>query len=204
MCQSRSFFSQSSNDVTIPQERDRLLAVAEEAQRKEISINRSIESLLSELEGEQKLADSSIKNANDLTEKINVFSPKIAHLSTLDDELKECTGLMDIPRIPTWKGVQEREDVEAVNTLALGRNVLMSFHTRGLVHHKEHESDLLIDRNWSHYASIHDYQARIARHLQIDLSKDSQKRDALYLMSDMPKAKKSKTSDDRKEGGAAN
>jgi hypothetical protein len=41
--------------------------------------------------------------------------------------------------------------------------------------------------------------------LQIDLSKDSKKRDALYLMSDMPAAaKKSKTSHDGEEGGAAN
>jgi hypothetical protein len=87
LCQSRSFFSQSSNDVTIPQERDRLLTVADEAHRKQVSINRSIEALLNDLEGSNNLAASSTKSANDLTEKINAFSPKIAHLSTLDDEL---------------------------------------------------------------------------------------------------------------------
>jgi hypothetical protein len=137
------------------------------------------------LEGDKNLATTSYKNAMELTETIDTFSPKIAHLTTFNFELNTCKELLDLPHISTTGGVQKAvaietaEDVRSINTLALGRKVIISFHTRGLLHHKEHEKDLPVERMRAKYDGVYAYQASIARHLQIDMSVDSGKRDAL-------------------------
>jgi hypothetical protein len=110
-------------------------------------------------------------------------------LSTLHEDLEVNKEVMDLPGLPIYDdvtstlGILEQEDVMAVTTICMGKSVIFSFHTRGLIWCVGHPG-VVLDRNFGHYNGIEDYPRAIAGNLWIDMSVDSKKRAALSLMDD--------------------
>lgn len=178
-----------------------LLKAADDADNKQLDLDREIEALMEKKQSEKLSASGNREQAAKYKTKIDNFKPKIAKLSTLQVDLERNQGIMDLPRLTTYDsvkatlGISGPDDVTAVNTVRMGKLVISSFHTRGLIWCAGHPG-IRLDRNFAHYPNVGDYQQAIADHLLIDMSVDKKKRDALSLMEDDERpTKRPKTED---------
>lgn len=193
--------SPSSSHSTLlrcPQNHKTAEAEANKAERDALKKRRQAEALLAESENDQTLAKTKRKQAAQWKKMAARGATKIASLKAVHEDGKE----MDLPMEKTFAAVKAAlkietpQDVNCINTTALGRDVIQSFRTRGLMYCQGHDDELPIDRNWKNYSDATDYQQSIALHLQIDMSEDPNKRKARALMEEPPSAKKAKTGED--------
>ena len=182
------------------------MSAAQNAKAKALELDRMIEKLLGQKKKELDTAKAQDEQSRVEKKTMDDISPKFQKLTTLHEDLTASEAVaenfMDLPSKKSWDEVQAavgitcKEDVEAIDTVRLGRKIIYGLFTRGLEVCRGHPKGLKLERNWAKYEGVEAYRTAIARHLKIDMAADTQKRKALDLVKDEPAAKRVRMGED--------